>query len=306
MTLELWAQSTDRRAFYAVHREHRVRIAHRDRAELDGITVELQPVPIALGRDGERQGRRAEVGHAEIDAHGIGRLHARGDRARRAHERKLVAEARRKQGRETTNAVAALLDLAAVGVENRVARVAVARRLGGEQHELIEAHAAPAVRPSDGRGPRRAAPDAAGHSTTMTSLPRPFILVNFSFTKDPMARHRAARRSWFAAAVNASIEDFGEWTFVISLANLCGRRAPLAGNNNKQTAESPMRHILVTNAKGGCGKSTIATSLAAYFASEGYATALADYDPQASALTWLEQRPADYAPITGVAATRAA
>jgi chromosome partitioning protein len=63
-----------------------------------------------------------------------------------------------------------------------------------------------------------------------------------------------------------------------------------------------MRHILVTNAKGGCGKSTIATSLAAYFASEGYATALADYDPQASALGWLEQRPADYAPITGVPA----
>lgn len=61
-----------------------------------------------------------------------------------------------------------------------------------------------------------------------------------------------------------------------------------------------MRHILVTNAKGGCGKSTIATSLAAYFASEGYATALADFDVQASALTWLEQRPAEYAPITPV------
>jgi chromosome partitioning protein len=61
-----------------------------------------------------------------------------------------------------------------------------------------------------------------------------------------------------------------------------------------------MRHILVTNAKGGCGKSTIATSLAAYFASEGYATALADFDPQASALTWLEQRPADFAPIAAV------
>ena len=61
-----------------------------------------------------------------------------------------------------------------------------------------------------------------------------------------------------------------------------------------------MRHILVTNAKGGCGKSTIATSLAAYFASEGYATALADFDPQGSALSWLAQRPADYAPITPV------
>jgi chromosome partitioning protein len=63
-----------------------------------------------------------------------------------------------------------------------------------------------------------------------------------------------------------------------------------------------MRHILVTNAKGGCGKSTIATSLAAYFASEGYATALADFDPQASALAWLEQRPAEYAPIAAVRA----
>ncbi len=63
-----------------------------------------------------------------------------------------------------------------------------------------------------------------------------------------------------------------------------------------------MRHILVTNAKGGCGKSTIATSLAAYYASEGYATALADYDPQGSALAWVAQRPEGYAPITAVPA----
>lgn len=63
-----------------------------------------------------------------------------------------------------------------------------------------------------------------------------------------------------------------------------------------------MRSILVTNAKGGCGKSTIATNLAAYFASEGYATTLADFDPQQSALSWLEERPKDYPPITGLAA----
>jgi chromosome partitioning protein len=61
-----------------------------------------------------------------------------------------------------------------------------------------------------------------------------------------------------------------------------------------------MRHILVTNAKGGCGKSTIATNLAAYFASEGYETVLADYDPQGSALAWLDERTEDYAPITGL------
>jgi chromosome partitioning protein len=61
-----------------------------------------------------------------------------------------------------------------------------------------------------------------------------------------------------------------------------------------------MRHILVTNSKGGCGKSTLATNLAAYFASEGYETVLADYDPQGSALEWLDERPEEYAPITGI------
>jgi len=48
-----------------------------------------------------------------------------------------------------------------------------------------------------------------------------------------------------------------------------------------------MRTILVLNSKGGCGKSTIATNLAAYYASHGHAVALADFDPQASSLEWL-------------------
>ena len=63
-----------------------------------------------------------------------------------------------------------------------------------------------------------------------------------------------------------------------------------------------MRHILIVNAKGGCGKSTIATNLAAYYANEGYMTVLADYDPQGSALSWLDERPETAAPITGLAA----
>lgn len=63
-----------------------------------------------------------------------------------------------------------------------------------------------------------------------------------------------------------------------------------------------MRHIMVMNAKGGCGKSTIATNLAAYYASEGYETALADYDPQQSSIDWLSQRSDDHAAITGIPA----
>jgi chromosome partitioning protein len=62
-----------------------------------------------------------------------------------------------------------------------------------------------------------------------------------------------------------------------------------------------MRSILVANAKGGCGKSTLATNLAAFYASEGFVTALADYDPQGSSLAWLEERPDDYYEITGIA-----
>jgi chromosome partitioning protein len=62
-----------------------------------------------------------------------------------------------------------------------------------------------------------------------------------------------------------------------------------------------MRHIMVMNAKGGCGKSTLATNIASYFAHEGYAVALADYDPQRSGLDWLDRRPADRPAIAAVA-----
>jgi len=55
--------------------------------------------------------------------------------------------------------------------------------------------------------------------------------------------------------------------------------------------------ILVANRKGGCGKTTIATNLAAAFAAGGLTTALADVDRQRSGLDWLGLRPATAAPI---------
>ncbi len=62
-----------------------------------------------------------------------------------------------------------------------------------------------------------------------------------------------------------------------------------------------MRHIMVLNSKGGCGKSTLATNIAAYFANQGASVALADFDPQRSSLDWLDRRPEDRATIAGVA-----
>lgn len=62
-----------------------------------------------------------------------------------------------------------------------------------------------------------------------------------------------------------------------------------------------MIRILVSNLKGGCGKTTIAVNLAAAFARGGLATALADADRQRSALAWLALRPAELPPLAGLA-----
>lgn len=58
-----------------------------------------------------------------------------------------------------------------------------------------------------------------------------------------------------------------------------------------------MRSILVVNPKGGCGKTTIATNLAGYYASKGVATALVDLDQQRSAYQWAMSRPESAAKI---------
>lgn len=63
-----------------------------------------------------------------------------------------------------------------------------------------------------------------------------------------------------------------------------------------------MHKIIVVNAKGGCGKSTIATNIASYYAVHGFNTALFDHDPQGSSMQWLRRRPEACRSIYGVAA----
>jgi chromosome partitioning protein len=63
-----------------------------------------------------------------------------------------------------------------------------------------------------------------------------------------------------------------------------------------------MQKIMVLNAKGGCGKTTIATNLAAYYAHQGFYPALLDFDSQGSASKWLDIRPEHVKPIHGIAA----
>jgi chromosome partitioning protein len=51
-----------------------------------------------------------------------------------------------------------------------------------------------------------------------------------------------------------------------------------------------MFNILVANPKGGSGKTTLATNLAGYFASQSSTVTLRDLDRQQSATRWLERR----------------
>ena len=64
-----------------------------------------------------------------------------------------------------------------------------------------------------------------------------------------------------------------------------------------------MRTIMLLNAKGGCGKSTIATSIASHYAGKGKKVVLVDFDPQQSSLEWLAVRSPDYPEIKGINAT---
>ncbi len=62
--------------------------------------------------------------------------------------------------------------------------------------------------------------------------------------------------------------------------------------------------IMVVNPKGGVGKSTLSTHVAAYYAAQGHAVMLGDVDRQQSSKLWLSLRPESAAPIANWAVER--
>jgi chromosome partitioning protein len=63
-----------------------------------------------------------------------------------------------------------------------------------------------------------------------------------------------------------------------------------------------LNRIVILNPKGGCGKSTLTTNIAACYARRGSVPAIMDYDPQGSSIAWLRRRPDDLPEIHGIAA----
>ena len=60
-----------------------------------------------------------------------------------------------------------------------------------------------------------------------------------------------------------------------------------------------MPTVALVSRKGGCGKSTLATHIASYFAREGMTITLGDLDHQQSMRVWLKRRPSAAPAITG-------
>jgi chromosome partitioning protein len=61
-------------------------------------------------------------------------------------------------------------------------------------------------------------------------------------------------------------------------------------------------HILILNAKGGSGKSTIATNLVSFIANSHHKPALLDFDPQGSSSFWLTLRDKRRHEVYGISA----
>ena len=74
----------------------------------------------------------------------------------------------------------------------------------------------------------------------------------------------------------------------------CGGALAYSDQESCAEAVAPLMsravRIVVINAKGGCGKTTVATNLAVAYARQGWRVALVDQDSQGSATDWAEQR----------------
>ena len=61
-----------------------------------------------------------------------------------------------------------------------------------------------------------------------------------------------------------------------------------------------LHKIVILNPKGGCGKTTLATNLASYFAKRGPPPTLVDCDPGGYSMRWVDRRPDDRPKVFGV------
>jgi chromosome partitioning protein len=84
------------------------------------------------------------------------------------------------------------------------------------------------------------------------------------------------------------------------------RRARFDGTMTIAPYRNDLNKVVILNPKGGCGKTTLATNLASYFALRGPPPTLIDADPNGYTGRWLERRPRNSCKINGIANDRLA
>lgn len=72
-------------------------------------------------------------------------------------------------------------------------------------------------------------------------------------------------------------------------------------NMDASSKQANLHKIVILNPKGGCGKTTLATNLASYFAMRGPPPTLIDCDPGGYSMRWLDKRAAERPQIHGFA-----
>lgn len=65
---------------------------------------------------------------------------------------------------------------------------------------------------------------------------------------------------------------------------------PIAPHESRVVSTFVPNRLLVANAKGGSGKTTIATNIAAYLANNDCQVSIIDHDPQGSSSQWVKER----------------
>jgi chromosome partitioning protein len=95
------------------------------------------------------------------------------------------------------------------------------------------------------------------------------------------------------------------WRHFKYYVNWCNEILPVLGEIRDvmiTPRQDKLNKIVILNPKGGCGKSTLVTNLAACYANRGTTPAVMDYDPQRSTMAWLERRSDELPAIHGIAA----
>ena len=125
-----------------------MRVAHGQYADFDEFTFQAEQIGRRTLFGGERNLRRLEARHAHVHRHLAVRLQARHDDAGSGFDANLGFRAQPlvvHEAHEAARAVAALLDLAAVGVEDAVAEIGIGPGGAFHQQDLVATDAEMAI-----------------------------------------------------------------------------------------------------------------------------------------------------------------